>query len=81
MRNWLTANKLKLNDSKTEFFIAASPYNYKKLPELTLSVGKVAVHTSHSVRNIGAFFDANMTMSAHINICVQKCNFSLEEHI
>ena len=28
IKNWMTANKLKLNDSKTEFFIAASPYNH-----------------------------------------------------
>ena len=77
IRNWLTANKLKLNDSKTEFVIAASPYNYKKLPELTLSVGKVAVHPSHSVRNLGAFFDANMTMSAHINNVCRNVTFHL----
>ena len=28
IKSWIAANKLKLNDSKTEFFIAASPWNY-----------------------------------------------------
>ena len=28
---WMTKNMLKLNDSKTEFFVAISPYNKRKL--------------------------------------------------
>ena len=30
IRKWMTVNKLKLNDSKTEFFIAASPHCIRK---------------------------------------------------
>ena len=32
---------------------------------------------SHSVRNLGAFFDANMTMSAHINNVCRNVTFHL----
>ena len=70
IRGWLTANKLILNDSKTEFFIAASPYNYRNLPDLKISVGEETICPSDSIRNLGAFFDVNMTMSTHIdNVC------------
>ena len=39
IKNWMNVNKLKLNDSKTEFLVAASPYYEKRLPEITLTIG------------------------------------------
>ena len=37
---------------------------------MTLQVGEVKVSAVYSVRNLGAWFDANMNMTTHINsIC------------
>jgi hypothetical protein len=67
IKKWMTINKLKLNDSKTEFFIAASPHNQKHIPlNVSLSVGNDIIKPSKTIRNLGAFFDSQMTMSSHI---------------
>ena len=67
IRNWMMVNKLKLNDAKTEFFIASSPHNYKKLPNLQLEVGDMKIDPSEVIRNLGVLFDRHMTMSNHIS--------------
>ena len=69
IKNWMTANKLKLNDSKTEFFIAASQFNLKHhIPsDITLSIGNESIKPSKTIRNLGAFFDSEMVMSSHIS--------------
>ena len=63
---WMNVNKLKLNESKTEFFVAASPYYEKRLPEITLTIGNSRIKPSQTIRNLGAYFDSNMTMALHI---------------
>ena len=47
------------------------------LPDLTLSVGEVSIHPSVSIRNLGAFFYVNMTMSTHINNVCRNVIFHL----
>ena len=42
------------------FFVAASPYNFKYLPDLTLKIGDVSIKPSETIRNLGAFFDVHM---------------------
>ena len=66
IKNWMCVNKLKLNDSKTEFVIAASDYYQRQLPDITLTIGDSCIKPSQTIRNLGAFFDSNMSMAAHI---------------
>lgn len=69
-RSWMTANMLKLNNDKTEFFIAISPHNKQRMPPVTLQVGPDIIHSSETVRNLGVIFDTHMTMTSHISsIC------------
>ena len=49
IKNWMNVNKLKLNDSKTEFLIAASPYYEKRLPEITLTIGNSCIKPSQTI--------------------------------
>ena len=60
IRQWMTVNKLKLNDTKTEFFIATSPHNYKKLPELQLTIGDLRINPSEIIKNLGVLFDRHI---------------------
>ena len=73
----MNVNKLKLNDSKTEFFIAASPYYEKRLPEITLTTGNSCIKPSQTIRNLGAYFDSNMTMASHITNVSRTITFHL----
>ena len=66
----MVANKLKLNDSKTEFVVAASAQNLRNLPNVQLNVGSTLISPSETIRNLGVIFDRRMSMSHHIShIC------------
>ena len=62
-KSWMTCNKLKLNEEKTEFLVihVGSHYNLKNLTETVLKIGNI-YKPSTSARNLGAYFDCNMTM-------------------
>ena len=77
VRHWLTRNMLKLNDSKTEFFIAASQYNMTRLSNLSIKIGTAEVMPSTTVRNLGVVFDTSMTMSNHVTSLCTSVNFLL----
>ena len=53
IRVWMIKNKLKINDSKTEFIIFRSPLLKQNLSDLSVSVGDIQVSPSSKVRDIG----------------------------
>ena len=59
--------ELKLNDDKTEFIIFQSRHHNQKYGTCYLDLGGFVLQPNNAVRNIGAFFDANMTMSRHVS--------------
>ena len=60
----MVLNQLKLNDDKTEFIILGSPHMLKKVETVSIIVGEHVVQASKCVRNIGAFFDTEVTRGA-----------------
>jgi hypothetical protein len=74
---WMTNNMLKLNDSKTEFFIAISPFNQRKMPPVQLQIGSEIVTPSDNVRNLGIIFDSQLSMSPHITGLCKSLSFQL----
>ncbi|XP_072050334.1 uncharacterized protein [Amphiura filiformis] len=68
---------LKLNNDKTEFFIAISPHNKQRMPPVTLQVGSDTIHPSETVRNLGVIFDTHMTMTSHISSICSSLNTHL----
>ena len=73
----MTQNKLKLNNTKTEFLIAASTHTLRTLPPIALDLGEAEITPSQSVRNLGVFFDASMSMSSHIINLSRSVHFQL----
>ena len=71
IKNWMTSNKLKLNDEKTEVILFHS--KHKKLPQScpnSVIIGKTEVTFSKQVRNLGVTFTDSFDMNVHINnIC------------
>ena len=68
IKRWMSRTMLKLNNSKTEFFIAISPRNQWKLPDgIELKIGTECVKPSSTVRNLGVVFDTHLTILYHIN--------------
>ena len=52
-RVWMIKNKLKINDSKTDFIIFRSPLLKQNLSDLSVSVGDMQVYLSSKVRDLG----------------------------
>ena len=57
IRVWMIKNKLKINDSKTEFIIFRFPLLNQNVSDLSVSVGDMQVSPSSKVRDIGVVFD------------------------
>ena len=62
----MNENRLKLNDTKTEFIILGSKYILTHVSTTYLQVCEECVSETTVVCNIGAFFDSEMTMSTHV---------------
>jgi hypothetical protein len=77
LRNWLNDNMLKLNDSKTEFFIASSPHNMTRLSDMRIHIGVAEITPSSTIKNLGVHFDPAMTMCDHITSMCKSINFLL----
>ena len=71
IKNWMTTNKLKLNSEKTEIIILSN--KSKNFPGQEISIPSTNV-----VRNLGVYFDSNLTMESHIKKVTQSCHFQLK---
>ena len=60
-------DKVKLNEAKTEFLIIGTLQQLKKVRTDNLSVGDAIISPVLSARNLGAYFDSNMTLVPFIN--------------
>ena len=70
LREWLIYNRLLINDSKTEFLVVGPRHQLLKIAIDSITVGDSTVQPLDSVRNLGSWFDSNMSMSIHIGeIC------------
>ena len=70
IRVWMIKNKLKINDSKTEFIFFRSPLLKQNLSDLSVSVGDMQVSPSSKVRDLGVIFD-----QYHISGICKSTNF------
>ncbi len=76
VKDWMLANKLKMNDSKTEFIIIGSRQQLDKIQFDSIKVGNSVVKAVESVRDLGAFFDSTMSMECHID---SKCSAAFRQ--
>ena len=67
IKKWITAHRLKLNDSKTELMIFGSDRFLQKLSVKSISVGNEEIYRASVVRNLGVLFDPKLSMEPHIN--------------
>ena len=82
IHEWMTRNMLMLNNSKTEFFLAASPHNLAKLRNVSLQISENKISPSSKIKkkkkkNLGVIFDQTMSMKDHVNTIVKTVNFHI----
>ena len=71
VQQWMTSYKLMLHDDKTEFIVIASRHLLKRAAVNTIRVRDCDVSKLSVVRNLGAWFDDQLTMAEHIT---KMCN-------
>ena len=73
----MSINKLKLNEDKTEFFVACAKHHLKYLKDITLRIGDSIITQSETVKLLGVRFDRHLTMSSYVNDVCRAANFHL----
>jgi len=77
VRAWLIHNRLRINDLKTEFLVVGSRLQLSKIATDSITVGDSTIQPVNSVRNLGTWFDSNMSMSIHIGKIFSKAFYGL----
>ena len=67
VRSWMISDNLMLNDDKTEFLIPGTKQQLAKANIDNIKVGSANVSPVPVVRNLGSWFDSQLTMSSHIS--------------
>ena len=70
-------NKLKINDSKTEFLVLTSSFLMQHFNDLNITVGNSRIAPSPSARNLGVIFDNHMCLDKQINSIRKSAFFHL----
>ena len=75
---WMSQNKLKLNADKTEVLVMGTPQMRAKISIPSITVNGVIVPVlNEPIGNLGAVFDLNMNMSAHVSKGIKSANYHL----
>lgn len=78
VRDWMSNNFLKLNDSKTEFMTISGSRG--KQPNIdSIKIGNETVNPVPSAKNIGAIFDNHLTMESQVSNICRNCYLSLRQ--
>ena len=75
--SWMSSNRLKLNEEKTEFLVVGSPHNLRGLGDVSIDLGTSHVSPSTSIKNLGVYLDSNMSMSQQIDCLGKSVRFHL----
>ena len=66
IKAWMTNNKLKLNDEKTEVLIIVPPSASSDYPDLDVKIADATVRTTNKAKGLGIIFDRNMLLAIEI---------------
>ena len=70
---WMTKNKLKLNEQKTEVLLCGPSSRREAVPVDCLSVGEASIPFSNVVKTLGVTLDAELSMEQHVSAVVRSC--------
>ena len=74
---WMSTNKLKLNQDKTEFILFGNSIQRNKMLVNSITVSGSNISSSKYVRNLGVYLDQEFSMEKHVNQLCKSCYFQL----
>ena len=74
--NWMTSNKLILNNDKTELLVLNASH-HPRPPLESITVGRDVIHSSHAAKNIGVWFDEFLSMDKQVKAVYKSAFFHL----
>ena len=79
IKHWTAANRLLLNDSKTEVVHMTSRFSkdISSIPSLT--IGQSKVNIVDEARNLGVVMDKHMTLTTHVNNVCRSAYFAIHK--
>jgi len=69
--SWMMSNRLQLNPSATEVLWCSSARRQHQILTGPVRVGDTSVQLVRTVRDLGVYIDADVTMSAHVTAVVK----------
>ena len=76
---WLGQNRLKLNQTKTQFMLAGTRQQISLVKPTSVNLCMTDINFSDSVTNLGCIFDSRLTMGPHVSFIVKDCSFQLRQ--
>ena len=67
LRDWMIRDRLKLNEDKTEVILIGTRQQLAKVNVTSIAVGDETIEAKPSVRNLGSWFDSQLSMLTHIS--------------
>ena len=77
--SWMMANQLLLNLPKTEVINCSSPQRQHLIPIGHVRFNNTSITSVRSVRDLGIYFDADVTMRTNITATVRSCNSAMSD--
>jgi len=77
--SWMMSNRLQLNPAKTDVLWCWSARCQHQIPTGLTSVVDTSVLPVRTVRDLGVYIDADVTMSAHVTAIVRTCFAALRQ--
>ena len=74
---WMSTNKLKFNEDKTEIMMVGTPARVKTIDMKYIDLCGDSIPTSKCVKNLGVTLDSTLTMDKHISQLRKACYFEL----
>ena len=78
LKDWMTANLLSMNDSKTQYLPIVPKSAAWLLDEVNaIRIGDDTVTAATTVRNLGVYFDHHLDMNSQISHVISACSYHL----
>ena len=75
INDWMSCNKLKMNNAKTEIMLCSTKVKLKNIELDSVKVGEDSILLSSEVKDLGVFIDCNISFDNHVSF-LRKCCYS-----